>query len=181
MRCGEQRRRGDCARVCKEDRFAVLDDLGINDAVLIASVGAFATAALFAATYPYRTTALVALGGYADPARVVGFNTEEFFAEIVATWGTGEMQHAINPDMPWNEEIRVGWARHDRLAVSPRTVELLLPLTSEFDVRAVLPKIRVLVSSTLRDLVIGSGLEFDERGTHELKGVPGQWNVYAVA
>ena len=31
----------------------------------------------------------------------------------------------------------------------------------------------VLVSSTLRDLVIGSGLEFDDRGAHELKGVPG--------
>jgi class 3 adenylate cyclase len=39
----------------------------------------------------------------------------------------------------------------------------------------------VLVSSTLRDLVIGSGLEFDERGSHELKGVPGQWNLFAVA
>ena len=39
----------------------------------------------------------------------------------------------------------------------------------------------VLVSSTLRDLVIGSGLEFDERGAHELKGVPGPWNLYAVA
>ncbi len=31
----------------------------------------------------------------------------------------------------------------------------------------------VLVSSTLRDLMIGSGLEFDDRGAHELKGVPG--------
>ena len=39
----------------------------------------------------------------------------------------------------------------------------------------------VLVSSTLRDLVIGSGLEFDDRGTHELKGVPGDWHLYAVA
>jgi class 3 adenylate cyclase len=38
----------------------------------------------------------------------------------------------------------------------------------------------VLVSSTLRDLVIGSGLEFDERGTHELKGVPGEWRLFAV-
>ncbi len=38
----------------------------------------------------------------------------------------------------------------------------------------------VLVSSTLRDLVIGSGLEFDDRGTHNLKGVPGQWHVLAV-
>jgi class 3 adenylate cyclase len=39
----------------------------------------------------------------------------------------------------------------------------------------------VLVSSTLRDLVIGSGLEFEDRGAHELKGVPGEWRLYAVA
>jgi class 3 adenylate cyclase len=39
----------------------------------------------------------------------------------------------------------------------------------------------VLVSNTLRDLVIGSGLEFEERGTHELKGVPGEWHLFAVA
>jgi class 3 adenylate cyclase len=39
----------------------------------------------------------------------------------------------------------------------------------------------VLVSSTLRDLVIGSGLEFEERGSYELKGVPGEWCLFAVA
>ena len=39
----------------------------------------------------------------------------------------------------------------------------------------------VLVSSTLRDLVIGSGLEFEERGAHKLKGVPGEWHLFAVA
>jgi class 3 adenylate cyclase len=39
----------------------------------------------------------------------------------------------------------------------------------------------VLVSSTLRDLVIGSGLEFEERGAPELKGVPGEWHLSAVA
>ena len=38
----------------------------------------------------------------------------------------------------------------------------------------------VLVSSTLKDLVIGSGLEFDDRGAHELKGVPGEWRLFAV-
>jgi class 3 adenylate cyclase len=38
----------------------------------------------------------------------------------------------------------------------------------------------VLVSSTLRDLVIGSGLEFDDRGSYELKGVPGEWRLFAV-
>ncbi len=39
----------------------------------------------------------------------------------------------------------------------------------------------VLVSGTVRDLVAGSGLEFVERGTRELKGVPGEWRLYAVA
>jgi pimeloyl-ACP methyl ester carboxylesterase len=39
----------------------------------------------------------------------------------------------------------------------------------------------VLTSSTVRDLVAGSGLEFEDRGSHELKGVPGEWHLYAVA
>jgi len=39
----------------------------------------------------------------------------------------------------------------------------------------------VLVSSTVRELVVGSGLEFDHRGTHALKGAPGEWGLYAVA
>jgi class 3 adenylate cyclase len=38
----------------------------------------------------------------------------------------------------------------------------------------------VLVSSTVRDLVAGSGLQFEDRGTHELKGVPDQWRILAV-
>ena len=38
----------------------------------------------------------------------------------------------------------------------------------------------VLVSSTVRDLVAGSGLRFAERGRHELKGIPGSWEVLAV-
>lgn len=38
----------------------------------------------------------------------------------------------------------------------------------------------VLVSQTVRDLVAGSGLEFDARGTQVLKGVPGKWQLYSV-
>jgi pimeloyl-ACP methyl ester carboxylesterase len=38
----------------------------------------------------------------------------------------------------------------------------------------------VLVSQTVKDLVSGSGLAFEERGVHELKGVPGEWRVYAA-
>jgi class 3 adenylate cyclase len=39
----------------------------------------------------------------------------------------------------------------------------------------------VLVSSTVKDIVAGSGIEFQDRGEHELKGVPGSWKIYAVA
>jgi class 3 adenylate cyclase len=39
----------------------------------------------------------------------------------------------------------------------------------------------ILVSSTVKDLVTGSGLEFEDRGSRELKGVPGEWRVFAVA
>jgi class 3 adenylate cyclase len=38
----------------------------------------------------------------------------------------------------------------------------------------------VLVSSTVKDLVAGSGIEFEDRAKHELKGVPGAWRLYAV-
>ncbi|HEU5212422.1 MAG TPA: adenylate/guanylate cyclase domain-containing protein [Gaiellaceae bacterium] len=38
----------------------------------------------------------------------------------------------------------------------------------------------VLTSTTVRDLVVGSGIEFADRGTHVLKGVPGEWHVQAV-
>ena len=38
----------------------------------------------------------------------------------------------------------------------------------------------VLVTATVRDLVAGAGLDFAERGEHELKGVPGAWKLYAL-
>jgi class 3 adenylate cyclase len=124
---------------------AVLDDLGSQEAVIVAIDGAFAPAALFVATHPSRTTALVALEGYADALadRTEGVVLEEAVAAVVAMWGTGEYQHLLNPDMPWNEEIRAAWARHERLAASPAAAALMLPLLRELDVRDVLPAIRV--------------------------------------
>ena len=38
----------------------------------------------------------------------------------------------------------------------------------------------VLVSSTVRDLVVGSSLRFADRGAHPLRGVPGEWRLYAL-
>jgi class 3 adenylate cyclase len=39
----------------------------------------------------------------------------------------------------------------------------------------------VLVSSTVKDLVAGSEIDFEDRGSHELKGIPGEWRLYAVS
>ena len=38
----------------------------------------------------------------------------------------------------------------------------------------------IVVSSTVKDLVVGSGISFSDRGTRELKGVPGEWRLFAV-
>jgi class 3 adenylate cyclase/pimeloyl-ACP methyl ester carboxylesterase len=124
---------------------AVLDDLGSREAVLVAVDGTFPESALFAATRPSRTTALVVLEGYADPLaeRIEGVDLEETLTAYVSMWGTGEFAHLTNPDMPWNEEIRAAWARHERLAASPGTVALWARQMAELNVRPLLPTIRV--------------------------------------
>ena len=38
----------------------------------------------------------------------------------------------------------------------------------------------LLVSNTVKDLVVGSGIEFEDRGEHELRGVPGEWRLWSV-
>jgi class 3 adenylate cyclase len=39
----------------------------------------------------------------------------------------------------------------------------------------------LVVSNTVKDLVVGSGIEFEDRGEHELRGVPGSWRLWAAA
>ena len=75
--------------------------------------------------------------------RTEGPTPEQIITSTIAIWGTGEYQHAMIPDMPWNQEIRAAWARWGRGAASPGTVALMLPLVAEMDVRALLPTVRV--------------------------------------
>jgi class 3 adenylate cyclase len=39
----------------------------------------------------------------------------------------------------------------------------------------------LVVSGTVKDLVVGSGIAFEDRGEHELRGVPGKWRLWTVA
>jgi hypothetical protein len=43
------------------------------------------------------------------------------------------------------------------------------------------PSVRYAAGSTVRDLVAGSDLEFEDRGSAPLKGVPGEWRLYALS
>jgi class 3 adenylate cyclase len=122
---------------------AVLDDLGSREAVLLTHGGAFVTGALFAATHPSRTTALVVLDGYAEKGGTPLVEDDAARAAFIGMWGSGEWQHRVNPDAPWNEDIRATCARHERMAASPATVAQMVSLTAELDVRAVLPTVRV--------------------------------------
>ena len=93
------------------------------------------------------------LEGYADGGDRTEWVGDEALAAMVAMWGTGELQHVLNPDMPWNDEIRAALARQERLAASPRTVALMFPLVSELNVREILPTVRV---PTLSDTGVGT-------------------------
>ncbi|KAA0110146.1 adenylate/guanylate cyclase domain-containing protein [Mycolicibacterium sp. P1-5] len=121
---------------------AVLDALEIHEAALVTYGGPIATAALFAATHPSRTTALVLVESNADLADRTD-SMQGISSAAPLLWGSGEIEHRLNPDMPWNEEIRAAWAQHERLAASPRMVKLVLPLVSEMSARAILPSVRV--------------------------------------
>jgi class 3 adenylate cyclase len=47
-------------------------------------------------------------------------------------------------------------------------------------IAAIADRGEVLVTRTVTDLVAGSGIAFEDRGQHELKGLPGTWPIYAV-
>ncbi len=138
---------------------AVLDALGSSEAVLLAVDGSFATAALFAATHPARTTALIVLDGYArpvDPRAEAFLDLDATLEAFGALWGKGELQRLLNPDMPWNEEIRAAWARQERIAAAPGTWRVTMPLLTQLDVTEVLDTIRVptLVLHHVDDAII---------------------------
>ncbi len=130
--------------------LAVLDAVDSRQAVLVANDVGFLTAAMFAATYPARTSALIALGAWARALRnddyAIGLPRDAADRGIewsMSLWGTGEFQHLINPDFPWNESARAEWARAERLAGTPNTFRRMSDLSFDMDVREILPTFRV--------------------------------------
>jgi YVTN family beta-propeller protein len=75
-------------------------------------------------------------------------------------------------------EIRAGVHVGEVEHAGAKVTGIAVPIASR--IMALAGPGEVLVSATVRDLAAGSGLSFEDRGSHELKGVPGVWHVYAA-
>ena len=80
---------------------------------------------------------------------------------------------------PLGLEVRAGLHTGEVERVADKLAGIAVSIGAR--IAAVAGPSEVLVSQTVRDLVIGSGLEFEDRGLRELKGVPGEWRLFSVA
>ncbi|HEY8693868.1 MAG TPA: alpha/beta fold hydrolase, partial [Chloroflexota bacterium] len=128
-----------------DDIHAVLDAAGSSAAAIFGVSDGGALAALFAASRPERTSALVLYGTIA--AFISWFPTAEelgrFLRLVDDTWGTGASLARYAPSMAADARFREWWARHERQGGSPGAVKELMRMSSEIDIRPVLPAIHV--------------------------------------
>jgi pimeloyl-ACP methyl ester carboxylesterase len=137
-----------------DDLRAVLDAVGSERAALFGTGPDGAMAALFAATYPDRVTALVLWavpprgmwapdypwGRREDEARVLVDEAERRFADTDLIRG---LAHRMYPTIAADEEV-IAWAVHaTRLSATPTTLAALRRMNLEIDIRTVLPTIRI--------------------------------------
>ena len=133
-----------------DDVLAVMDAAGTRRAVIVGTLEGGPMAALFAATYPERTEALILYATFARatwaPDYDWAFTAEEraaHMAEAVAHWGEGRVASAVAESELSDPDFLEWAARLERLAASPGTIKRIFDLIGEFDVRDVLPSIRV--------------------------------------
>jgi class 3 adenylate cyclase len=86
---------------------------------------------------------------------------------------------AVEAVKPLGIEIRAGVHTGEVKTISGKTGGFTVIFGSR--VGSIARPSEVLVSHTVKDLVAGSGLIFDDRGDHSLKGIPGEWRLYSVA
>ena len=133
-----------------DDIRAVMDAVGSERATLFGISEGGPMCTLFAATYPQRTASLVLYGTFARgswdpeyPWRPTAEETEERLKQLEHGWGRGITVGYYAPSLVNDEQFLRSWGKFERLSVSPGRVRLLLQMARDYDVRHVLPVIRV--------------------------------------
>ncbi len=143
-----------------DDVRAVLDAVGSQQAALFGYSEGGAMCALFAATYPQRTSALIMAGSYsrmmAAPDYEFGRTPAQlsaFIAETERDWGQPVGIETRCPSRANDARFRQWWARYLRMSASPAAAAALLRMNSQVDIRDLLPSIRVptLILHSLND------------------------------
>jgi pimeloyl-ACP methyl ester carboxylesterase len=133
-----------------DDVRAVMDAVGAERAALFGYSEGGPMCALFAATYPERTSALVMHGSYARRMRApdypIGLNpadVERSVETVRREWGGPWGLELRAPSRAGDPRFRDWWARFLRLSASPSAAERLIRMNCAIDVRHVLPSVRV--------------------------------------
>ena len=133
-----------------DDVRAVLDAMGSRRAALFGYSEGGAMCALFSATYPQRTSALIMAGSY--PRMMVAPDYEfgrtqqqvdAFYQEIQRDWGTPVGIETRVPSRAGDARFRQWWARYLRMSASPTAAATLMRMNAQVDIRDLLPSIRV--------------------------------------
>ena len=133
-----------------DDVRAVMDAARSARAALFGYSEGGPMCALFAATYPERTTALITFGSYARriwaPEYACGTPRQELddFIEMIGrTWGGPVGLQSRGPSVMDDPRFREWWSRFLRMSGSPAAAQAVMRLNADIDVRGVLPSIRV--------------------------------------
>jgi pimeloyl-ACP methyl ester carboxylesterase/class 3 adenylate cyclase len=133
-----------------EDVLAVMSAVGSARAALFGSTEGSAMGALFAATYPERTRALIMYGAYAKRIRTMDYpwgptleERHQFYDMLMREWGGPTALDLLARSVKGNERFRAWWAGYLRRSTSPGAALALTQMNTEIDIRHILPSIRV--------------------------------------
>jgi class 3 adenylate cyclase len=147
-----------------------MDAAGSANAVVMGWSEGGTFAALFAATYPERTRALVMHASGAKFRQGPDFTpawapeVEALFEQyLTESWGSGNGAYVVVPSRAKDPDFIRWWARYERMSVSPSEALALLRVNSEIDVRHILPTIRVptLILHSREDMFVPLELSRD--------------------
>ncbi len=128
-----------------DDVSAVMDAVGIERAVIFGASEGGSLAALFAASHPERSQALIIIGGFAKFSSWIPTQEalERFIQYIDNDWGSGESMPIFAPTKKGDLAFKQWWGKFERLGASPAAAMKLIHMNSQIDIAEILPSINV--------------------------------------